>query len=282
MPNKKLLAYRNYSGIGDWLMGLTVLKMVNQQYPDMEIYLNLTAKNAHKHQKQYKVVSPFIREIVKNFDVNITGVTFFENVKTHMNEFDYVSNLKYHKREGVNYIESMVNSFNRFTGLSLQYDPAVYSQYQGEAKKLINEPYILIQACSKRNHQYPAWKDYGVKNMQQLVNRLKHKYKFYQIGGRNGPTLDGVIKHFRELSLNELHSIVFNCQAFIGLDGMLGVYAAHNNVRQYIIYTGKFNMNWTNFPNRLQINGNENDNQTISQLIINDLGVNRVETKAAA
>jgi ADP-heptose:LPS heptosyltransferase len=265
----RLLAYRNYSGIGDWIMGLTVLKMVNQQYPDMEIYLNLMTKNAHKRQKQYKVVSPFIRESIKGFDVNITGVTFFENVKTHMNEFDYVSNLKYHKREGLFYIESMVNNFNRLTGLSLQYDPAVYAQYQGEVKNIISEPYILIQACSKRNHQYPAWKDYGVKNMQQIVNHLKNSYKIYQIGGKTGPTLDGVEKHFRELSLSELHSAMLNCQAFVGLDGMLGVYAAHHAIKQFIIYSGKFNMNWTKFPYRTQINGNKNNLKAIGQTVAN-------------
>jgi ADP-heptose:LPS heptosyltransferase len=274
MTNKTLLAYRNFSGVGDWIMGLTVLKMVNQQYPDMEIYLNLTAKNAHKKQKKYKGISPFIREIIKNFDVKLAGVTFFENVKTHLNEFDYVSNLKYHKRDGLNFIQSMVNTFNALTGLKLKYDSSVYAQYQGGNKRTIKDPYVLIQACSKRNNYHQTWKDYGVNNMQQVVNYLSdNKLTIYQIGGKDGPTLTGVIDHFKELTLNELYSVMSNCDALIGLDGMLGCFAAHHAVKQYIIYSGKFNMAWTDFPHRVQLNGNSMSPKQISDVILKGIPV---------
>ena len=33
----KLLAYRKNDGLGDWIMAMSVLKMVNQQYPDIDI-----------------------------------------------------------------------------------------------------------------------------------------------------------------------------------------------------------------------------------------------------
>jgi len=265
----KLLAYRNFSGIGDWIMGLTVLKMVNQQYPDMEIYLNLTAKNVHKRQKQYKIVSPFIREIIKSFDVKITGVTFFENVKNHMSEFDYVSNLKYHKRDGINYIESMVNSFNHFTGLQLQYNPAVYAQYQGEIKSIINEPYILIQACSKRKNRSKAWKDYGSDNMDIIAAELRKRIKVVQVGGMGTIELKNVSQRFLGVSLEILHGLMSNCLCFIGLDGMLGCYAAHHAVQHFVLYSGKFNFNWTKFPHRAQINGNILSPKQVSATVLN-------------
>ena len=33
----KLLAYRKHDGLGDWMMAMSVLKMVNHQYPDIDI-----------------------------------------------------------------------------------------------------------------------------------------------------------------------------------------------------------------------------------------------------
>jgi ADP-heptose:LPS heptosyltransferase len=265
---KTLLAYRNFSGIGDWLMGLTVLKMVNQQYPDIEITLNMTAKNVHKGQKQYKVVPEIIRELVKSVDVKISNVIFYENVKTYANEYDYISNLKYRKRENIFFIESMINNFNKFTKLKLKYDPSIYAQYQGKPENPIKEPYILVQACSKRTNYNQTWKDYGINNMQKVINHLSDKFTIYQVGGKEGPTLDGAKEHFRELPLKNLHSVMANCQAFVGLDGFLGCFAAHHGITQYIIYSGSFNMAWTNFPHRVQLNGNKLSPQQVSDAIL--------------
>lgn len=282
MRRKRLLTYRNFSGIGDWIMGLTVLKMINQQYPEIDIYLNLMAKNAHKHPKKFKVISPFIQEIVSSFDVRIAGTTFYEDVKTHTSEFDFVSNLKYRKREKIFFIKGMVNRFNQLTGLRLRYDPAVYAQNQKKPATKEKRPYILIQACSKRHNKTQLWKDYGSENMDKVATEISGHIEVIQIGAIGDIPLKNVSKRVLGTSLPKLHKLMKECLCFVGLDGMLGIYAAHHAVKQFIIYSGKFNMIWTKFPNRLQLNGNIYNYQSIAQLIIEDLCAVNSEKQFAA
>ena len=70
MVKKKLLAHRKWSGVGDWIMALTVLKMVNRQYPDIDIYLNLVSRNGYAiniwPRKLPKLILEIIREGICN------------------------------------------------------------------------------------------------------------------------------------------------------------------------------------------------------------------------
>lgn len=272
MANKKLLAYRRFAGIGDWIMALSVLKMVNIQYPDIDIYLNVTAKNLHTHPREWRELPKLTMEIINNCDVKIQQLVHCKNLQG-LNGYDYISgHMVYDKSQGKQFIESMVDKFNKRTGLNIRYDPNIYVKFLTikNDKPIHKRAYVLMQACTKRKHATAKWKDYGYRNMCKIVERLKRYIDVIQIGDHGDLELPIKTKYLG-VDLNILHNLMINALGFVGMDGMLGVYAAHNNVRQYIIYTGKFNMAWTKFRNRLQINGNLCGNQAIARLITEDL-----------
>lgn len=264
----KLLAYRNFAGIGDWIMALSVLKMVNRQYPYIDIYLNITGKNLHADSREKRFLPKLTREIIDNCDVKIKGY-----VHNNHGNYDYVSgHMIYDKAENKLFIESMVDRFNYRTGLKLQYEPDVYVQCAtiGNEEPLHSKPYILMQSCTKRQHSRKKWKDYGSNNMRQIAKRLGRHVDIIQVGDKGDIELP-VESTYLGFGLSTLYNLAINSLGFVGMDGMLGVFAAHSHIRQYIIYSGNFKMNWTKFPNRMQINGNKTSNKNIARLIVEDL-----------
>jgi len=276
MPNKQLLAYRRYAGIGDWIMALSVLKMVNQQRPDIDITINTKAINLHRGDVKPMDLPSLTTDFIKDCDVDIKDYIYEMYPTGSTDKYDILSGyMKYRKRAGINFVKSMVQQFNRHTGLNIQYDPNIKARFTGtdnptpEIAKL--KPYVLIQSCSKRRHRTQQWKDYGADNMQVIANHLKSEVNVVQVGRKGTIALNGMAAMYFSSSLPTFHKLMKNCVAFIGLDGMLGVYAANHDIPHYIIYSGKFNFNWTDFPQRLQVNGNNLKPKQISEIIIKKL-----------
>ena len=115
--NKKLFAYRNFSGVGDWIMAMTVLKMVNQQYPDIDIYINLKAKNRFAGVNYPIPLPELVQEVIKGFDVDVKGFRHYSNINGVNNYYDHCTGHMGYKKDGTNFIEGMVKQFNTNTGL---------------------------------------------------------------------------------------------------------------------------------------------------------------------
>lgn len=276
--NKKLFAYRNFSGVGDWIMAMTVLKMVNQQYPDIDIYLNLKAKNRFVGVNYPIPLPSLVQEIIRRFDVDIREHTYYTNPEDAGRLFDYCTGHMVYKKDGTNFIEGMVKQFNINTGLNLQYDDEVFAQYQPEGCGYDNtlsdlQPYILIQSCSKERSIERQGKDYGFRNMSRIAERLQKHINVIQIGQSTDLLIPNV-NRFLSVDLDLLHKLMINSVWFIGMDGGLGVYACHHSVWQYIIYEERKRFSWTNFPYRMQLDGNRMDVEDVSDFIINQLEVN--------
>lgn len=271
---KKLLVYRNWSGVGDWIMAMTVLKMVNRQYPDIDIYLNVMAKNRFTAGSGYEMIPPLVQEVVKEFDVKINGFVQMPKHRAYTLHFDYISGHMGYEKNGKNFIEGMVDQFNIRTGLELEYEPDVFAQYQGEGTEYDNttdslKPYVLIQSCSKMRSRGRQGKDYGYDNMCEIAERVGAHVNMIQIGQLTDyriPNIEAVLGG----DLSTLHKLMVNSIGFIGMDGGLGVYASHHGVKQFIIYEEARRFSWTNFPHREQIDG-DLGTENISEIIISDL-----------
>ena len=66
----KLLAYRKNDGLGDWIMAMSVLKMVNQQYPDIDIDVYVEETTDKNNTRQHRFLQG-VYDIVDNVDVVI-------------------------------------------------------------------------------------------------------------------------------------------------------------------------------------------------------------------
>lgn len=273
MVRKKLLAYRTFSGIGDWMMALSVLKMVNIQFPDIDIYLNLKGKIVSRRRREATDLPNITNQIIDNFDVKLAGKIYETDLLKLIPDYDYVTgNMAYSKKDDKFFVESMVDRFNKNTGLGLVYMPDINAKYTGKPVEFddhMPKPYILIQSCSKKGSIARRWKDYGTKNMQILANKLKKLFTVIQVGAFGDIELNG-ISNFLSPPLPRLHYLITNSLAFVGLDGMLGVFSSYHKVKHYIIYKNDQSFKWTAFPHRVQLDGNRNPIQ-LYQMIKSDL-----------
>jgi len=269
---KSLLAYRMYSGIGDWMMALSVLKMVNIQFPNIDIYLNMVGKTVARRGAGPVMLPDIINQIIDSFDVKIAGKTYFNNPSDHSPDYDYISgHMKYTKSDKEFFVKSMVDNFNINTGLELVYKKGISAKYNGEIATLptdISKPYILIQSCSKRGNMSRKWKDYGALNMQKICIKLRNSFNLIQIGQKGDFEIEGISRYLSP-SLSMLHALMVNSKLFVGLDGMLGVFASYHKVKQYIIYNNPSSYSWTSFPHRTQIDGESMRPNQIAGLICN-------------
>jgi hypothetical protein len=279
---KTLFAYRNFSGVGDWIMAMTVLKMVNQQYPDIVIDVNWIARNRFTEGNELELLPYLVQEIIKDFDVKIRKGQMFFDLQGAGRCYDYCTGHMVYKKDGTNFIEGMVKQFNLNTGLDLKYDDEVFAQYQpggcGYDNTLSDlQPYILIQSCSKERSVERQGKDYGFLNMVRISEKLSKHISVIQIGQKTDLLIPNV-NRFLSVELDLLHRLMINSVGFIGMDGGLGVYACHHSVWQYIIYEERERFSWTNFPYRMQLDGSRMDAEDVSDFIINNLEVNSETT----
>ncbi|MCP4475393.1 MAG: hypothetical protein GY821_12675 [Gammaproteobacteria bacterium] len=277
---KTLLVYRNWSGVGDWIMAMTVLKMVNQQFPEIDIYVNLLARNKFSSNPGQQKLPVLVREIINNFDVRIKGHVLYpepKEVEKVGEYYDYVSGHMGYEKDGTNFIKGMVKMFRKNTGLDLKYDKDVFSNYVDSGIGYSNtfepyKPFVLMQACSKKKCLNRQGKDYGVTNMDKICTELSKYVTVFQIGQKTDWFLSNV-KRFLSVDLDLLHLLMKNCVAFVGMDGGLGVYASHHGVKNIIIYEEAKRFSWTNFPHRKQIDGNLDFNE-VSNLICDSVKSN--------
>lgn len=256
--NKKMLIYRNYSGFGDWLMALSVIKMINIQYPNIDIYVNVRSRNVFGYRQESFLLPSIILESINSFDCDLRGREFFSVPITSLNNFDYVVPLEYKKYERKNFMDNMVSRFNRSTGLELRYDKDIKAQYVGDGDNthpLGGKSYILIQACSKRKYMNKKWKDFGFKNMQEIVNALNNKIDFVQIGLESDHLLSGTVDKCLSGNLPDVYKYMINSKFFLGINGGLGVFAMVHNIKHYILCMDKNDFIWTDFENRVQLDG---------------------------
>ena len=274
MARKKLLAHRDWSGMGDWVLTMTVLKMVNKQFPHIDIFINLKAKDRFASVSYPTPLPDLVQEIVREFDVDIKGYTEYDYIP-NSGEYDYVSGHIGYGRNGGNFIEEMVARFRKNTGLDLRYDNKVFAHYKEKGCGYDNTlcdlaPYFLIQACSKMKKLERFGKDYGFNNMVHIAERLGLYGNVIQVGQKSDYLIPDVDR-FLSVDLDVLHRLMINSLCFVGMDGGLGVYASHHGVRNYIIYQDEDRFSWTNFPDRVQIDGQYKESGEVADIIINDM-----------
>jgi len=267
---KKLLVYRKWCGLGDWIMALTVLKMLNQQFPDIDIYVNLKGKSNFAAKYVSQRLPDLVIDIIENFDVKIKGYTFYDKPEEHRKSYDYISGHMHYTRDGTPFIEDMTNNLAHMTGLRLEYKDTVFAHHGKSFVPKNPSPYVLIQSCSKRREKGRKGKDYGFNNMTVISRILSTQFNVIQIGQETDWFLPNVARAL-SLNLTTLHELMMNCLCFVGMDGGLGVYASHHKIKQYIIYEEAERFGWTNFPNRTQLDGSVLKPEEIGEQICEEL-----------
>ncbi len=175
MGDKKLLACREYDGLGDWIMAMSVLKMVNLQYPNIDIHVK---KDGKKNLNR-------VYDIVDNMDVELTRVqraepSEYDYYIKHMIYFEFTA--EWHKQysEGVpkdyvknHLIHGMVKKFNEETKLNLKYDENVLARYKNIVPFGGQKPYVVIPSCGSKDRKEKDTKAWGTDNYKEQGKVMK-------------------------------------------------------------------------------------------------------------
>ena len=255
-------------------MALTVLKMFNQQHPDIDVYINLKGKSNFADKYVPIVLPDLIIDIMENFDVKIKGFTFYDKPEEHRRSYDYISGHMHYTRDGTHFIEDMTNNLAHMTGLRLEYKDTVYAHNKKSFVQKTPAPYVLIQSCSKRREKGRRGKDYGFTNMSIIAKILSKHVNVIQIGQETDWLIPNIARAL-SLNLTTLHELMMNCMFFVGMDGGLGVYASHHKIKQFIIYEEAERFGWTNFPNRVQLDGSTLKAEEIGETILNEASIRK-------
>ena len=231
----KLLAYRKRDGLGDWMMAMSVLKMVNQQYPDIDIDVYIEEKTDVQHRFLQGVY-----DIIDNVDVKLTRVS-----KANPHDYDYFTgHMVYpypfpHYEQGEHCIQGMVNNFNEETNLDLKYDKKVLAQFTDIVPFSYYKPYVVIPSCGRyEKREHHDSKSWGYDNYNELAKRLREHYSIIQIGSSDQPILDDVDHVVLGRPLKHVLGIMKESEFYVGeINGMIHL-AGHHGIPAYAIYCG--------------------------------------------
>ena len=256
---KKLLAYRKFDGLGDLVMAMSVLKMVNQQYPDIDInvYVDEPVDSSDEFSSikllntsnyaQHRFLQG-IYDVIDNVDVKLTRVSLDGNCP---DEYDYFTGhmvypypFPYYEPgkapEDAHCIQGMVNNFNKETKLDLKYDKKVLAQFTDIIPFSYHKPYVVMPSCGRyEKRENDDSKSWGYDNYNELAKRLKEHYSIIQIGSPDQPIMHDVDCVVLGAPLKHVLGIMKGAEFYVGeINGLVHL-AGHHGILTYAIYCGQ-------------------------------------------
>ena len=243
---KKLLAYRKNDGLGDWIMAMSVLKMVNQQYPDIDIDVYVEEKTQKSNSGQAPTLLQVVYDIIDNVDVKLTRV-----LKVNPDDYDYYTEDMIYPYplpcyeliktfEGEHCIQGMVNNFNEETNLDLKYDKKVLAQFTDIVPFSYYKPYVVMPSCGRlEKREYHDSKSWGYDNYNELAKRLREHYSIIQIGSIDQSMLHDADCVILGSPLKHVLGIMKGAEFYVGeINGLVHL-AGHHGILAYAIYCGQ-------------------------------------------
>ncbi len=248
--NKTLLCWRDFNGLGDWLMALSAIKMLNNQYPDIDVYVRDRIKD--------EPMPMLLREVITMFDVNIKRLVSVDFPHTD-NRFDLRSNHMIYpmgaKTLTEPLIEGMVKALNYETGLNIQYEPETYATFAHEAAPQFSTDYIIMVSRGKRGGD--TGKEWGYDNFNNLCSLLRQSgHRIIQIGREDHEKLSHARQFHDDYNLPVLHSYLLNATLIISMTDGIMVYAGQHHFPQLSLYCGGYDYQAyerSKFPRQLQL-----------------------------
>ncbi|MDA0754197.1 MAG: hypothetical protein O3A49_05915 [Candidatus Marinimicrobia bacterium] len=251
---KTLLIIKRSDGIGDWIMTMSVIKMINYQYPDIDIFVKLNFENS-----KYK---NFIIDIIKNSNVN---VNFFQSKEQNYNYtcdgLRYPSFADLRKRnEQYHVIKYMIDDLNTKTKLNVEYHEHLLSKIVNIQEVDLKKPYVVMPSVGrydKGNFGKPGYtqgKHFGYENYNKLSYYFWEKgINVVQIGAKNDPALEYATDIFLNIYSRPTLGILKNCLFYVGEENGLLHLAGHNDIKSYGLYLGLSHPFFTSYKDQIPI-----------------------------
>lgn len=210
-----LLIRRRFHGLGDWIMAMSVIKTINMQRPDIEVYV-------------YDNFPETIRSVIKSFDVDV-------KITNSLEGFDYfVSHLIYDLNDyETHYIVSMLKKIESQHKLGL--DPYSYVLSTcGNVSSSIEKSIILMHSQGKQPSN--RGKDWGYQNFNTLAEYLSYDYKIVQVGVSGDPILTYAESVYFDIDILTLYALMSISYIYVGNADGLSVMAGVHSIPAFILY----------------------------------------------
>ena len=246
---KSLLIYRNYLGLGDWIMTMTVIKLINKQFPDIKVYLNVKVRKEE--------MPPFILSVIKHFDVHISGLTRYNFPQNEEDNYDMCTGHFVYPNDwpDKHLIEGMIHSLKQSTGISLKYKPDVLAQYKGEYHRGIVGKYVIMPSQGKERGY--TGKEWAKGSFDKLSTELSDRgITVVQMAGLNEKKLLGADAWCSDPDIELYHTFIVRARLVVGIVNGLIHYSGHHRIPTLVLQLGQREKpNWTRYPKQIRIMG---------------------------
>jgi len=221
-----LLIARHCSGLGDWIMTLSVIKILNNQFPNIRVDVDM----AH--------APPNYADMLATWDVIAAPMT---NPNPH--DYDYYSGHLIYPNPRVvktHFITGMCAVLKRRTGLPIQ-APGNYpiAAYKGPVAKPIGLPreFITCVSAGMGAHSIrPEHKEWPLQYLHEIANVAHKRLPLVQLGLPGHRTLQGADLVLQNLNLTELCSVLQQAQLAIAIENGVSHIAGHVGTRCVTLY----------------------------------------------
>jgi ADP-heptose:LPS heptosyltransferase len=221
----RLLLAREAFGFGDWVMTMSLVRMINRQHPEVAIDFEIAG------------VPRTCLEILLYSEGRAAPVH-----GARREEYDrVVEHVGYPFRpvpKGRHILESMVERFVEQTGLPLRYEPDALARYRGPAPDVATPrpPFVLMPSLGKQR-PFDARKEWTPGSFAELARRLARSgVAVVQVGCRGDPPLRAARQRHFDVPLPVLHALMRRASLLVALENGLSHFAGHNALPTCTLY----------------------------------------------
>ena len=232
-----------YGGMGDGLMQKQMAEIYYQK-TGKRILLAVNHPEFFVNSDEFYVLNELYGREIKNIAIDAikhnTEIVYLDDVPFR---FKLITGIVYKESEKrVAYKEWPTNHF-----------VAQATSYLGISGEIIINPILKLNETEKvfgrfskdkkqiaiMNQGTQFYKSLPIETTQNIIDSLKHKYTFVQIGAENDPPLKNIINLQGKISLRETASVLHNSELFVGSIGGLMHLARCVGCRSVIAYSNE-------------------------------------------
>lgn len=227
MKNRILLG-RCWYGLGDWIMLATAIKILNKQYPGIQVDIDVTG------------IPSFRRDLVNIlFEFGCRCAIIVNPVHT---EYDTVIPHVVYTNDDVlgtdHLIQGMCNCITRSTGLKLTYTPDLLARYISGPDLLglppLQDAVVLSSRGSK--NMTSRTKDPGLHWWSELAELLSAKYTVVQLGAKDDPRIPAARIVCLGYPYSYVSSVLSRCRFGVFMENGLAHLAGTVGMRDYVLF----------------------------------------------
>ena len=263
-----LLVARMRNAIGDWVLTLSMIKIVNQQFPNIRVDVDMA--NAPSGWADMLATWDVVAAPVTNpdpYDYDYyTGHLLYpilDDGALHVEDVEY---------GGAHLITGMCRTLKLRTGLPLKYPGETRARYIGPGiEELLPElalpdEFIAMVSVGRPNNRDSVHKEWPIAYLHAISNAARQRYSLVQLALPGHPKLQSADRVLDKLTLIQLCAVLGQAKLVIALENGISHIAGHTGAHCSTLYRegARAQPMHVGYPKQYQIILSECDALTVS------------------